>query len=438
MPDKTPLPESDSEADTSSSTSASEDAASSSSDDSAGTIRKEVNVIKRKVEKLEKKKAAAIAAIAADTQTTAATVEPPAIDTSAKARTQLILEPSPPATAQVYDEEDDEHPDQVAQGLSMRKILSMSRDEAIGYLIGRAQMSETNDAYKKPSARSDFHNRITRLREALRDVPKLNVKNWYAWQPRLSSIISTWPPATKHLLGLIKEGDKKYDRVLDGELVTVIQGACLMNGTDNIAYLVNRPAYAEPWRIHEFYEHLKTDLTKMDQLNKASLLNQVGMIRMYHSDVRKLVHDINSHWSTALSMGHDLGEVTKIKTLLDQARYNPTYASCIDTLEDTGHSSDFNTVCAALFKRQDRLELKQAHRVGSARVAEAETAPAGDGSSPNYWRGRPGRNGGPAVCYNCFQPGHISRVCTAPRRPPRDDNANANAGPAPAPNRSSN
>ena len=71
------------------------------------------------------------------------------------------------------------------------------------------------------------------------------------------------------------------------------------------------------------------------------------------------------------------------------------------------------------------------HHSGSARpptqaVTRGTSTPPATGANAEalaaiqhefYWRGKAGANGPPAVCYNCLQPGHISKVCKEPPRP---------------------
>ena len=37
------------------------------------------------------------------------------------------------------------------------------------------------DAYKKPSPRSDFHQRLLHTHDTLKEALKLTTKNWYSW-----------------------------------------------------------------------------------------------------------------------------------------------------------------------------------------------------------------------------------------------------------------
>ncbi|SAM84890.1 uncharacterized protein UBRO_05918 [Ustilago bromivora] len=46
-------------------------------------------------------------------------------------------------------------------------------------------------------------------------------------------------------------------------LCTILRRSTKSTGADNVNYLFLRPAKAEPWRLHELYNHLKNYLTKM-------------------------------------------------------------------------------------------------------------------------------------------------------------------------------
>ncbi|SPC66883.1 uncharacterized protein UHOD_11441 [Ustilago sp. UG-2017b] len=79
--------------------------------------------------------------------------------------------------------------------------------------------AETSAIYKKPSRHPNFHQELSCINDALKEAPKLTTKNWYAWSPRLKGILSNWFVARKHLDGVIKPGDKKFDRKLDDNLL---------------------------------------------------------------------------------------------------------------------------------------------------------------------------------------------------------------------------
>ncbi|SPC61410.1 uncharacterized protein UHOD_11587 [Ustilago sp. UG-2017b] len=49
-----------------------------------------------------------------------------------------------------------------------------------------------SDTYKNPSHCSDFHQRLSRTHDALKEVPKLTTKNWYTWNPCFRGILSNW------------------------------------------------------------------------------------------------------------------------------------------------------------------------------------------------------------------------------------------------------
>lgn len=44
-------------------------------------------------------------------------------------------------------------------------------------------------AYKKPSRQCTFHQELLYINDALKETPKLTTKDWYAWNPRLESIL---------------------------------------------------------------------------------------------------------------------------------------------------------------------------------------------------------------------------------------------------------
>ncbi|SPC64858.1 uncharacterized protein UHOD_12286 [Ustilago sp. UG-2017b] len=136
--------------------------------------------------------------------------------------------------------------------------------------------------YKLPSKRCAFLHEVAQLNDALKDTPKLTTKNWYAWNPRFWDILATWSPALKHLDGITKPGDRK---------------------------------------IHKLYYRLKKDLTKMEHIAESTLLYEASKIHMFNADVRKFSTDLDEHWAKAETMGFNLTQVLKIKTLINQAKF---------------------------------------------------------------------------------------------------------------------
>lgn len=295
--------------------------------------------------------------------------------------------------------------------------------------------------YKLPSERPDFHKNIKWVREALKDIDKLNTKNWYTWNPRFLDAIRVWPEAAAHLLADEQQDEEKFDAKLDLMLVIIVQGACQTTGLNNINFALARPKDTPSWRLNSLYFHLEDTLLKTEKLNKPELLRQVSAIRMMNSDVRKLVSTIREHWAKADSMGYPLSEDLKIQTLTTQARFNLGYSNAIDSLEVNGNAADFEFVAGALMLKQDRQALRMPGRVpgsgnttnppvvsGSIRNAEANVDQANSEAglpeinSAAYWRGKRGPNGEPAVCYHCLEPGHLIRNCPSKHLPPKRRN----------------
>ncbi|SYW81912.1 uncharacterized protein UHO2_00411 [Ustilago hordei] len=89
-----------------------------------------------------------------------------------------------------------------------------------------------------------LHNMLT---QSTLYTPKLTTKNWYTWNPHFQDILITWSLAPKHLDGITKPGDRKYDRRLDAKLCTILQSNAKLIGQDNVNYLCMQPANAEAW-----------------------------------------------------------------------------------------------------------------------------------------------------------------------------------------------
>ncbi|SAM80181.1 uncharacterized protein UBRO_20329 [Ustilago bromivora] len=284
-------------------------------------------------------------------------------------------------------------------------ISNLNPEVLKGMLIKLTKHNKARDSdtYKKPLCHSDFHQQLSRIHDALKEVPKLTARNWYAWNPCFQSILSNWPAAVKHLDGTIAPEDKKYNCALDGKLCTILQSSALLTGNDNVNYLF-------PWKLHNLYCRLKKDLMKMEKITKSTLLNKVGKIHMFQDNICKLITNINKHWAKAKSMGHTLSEILKVKMLIDQARYITSYHHCIITLEDTGMASNYEVLCAALSKHQDSMTTQTDHRASDLKSAQANLADRQVKNEEAYCRGRPGPDG-VQHCYHCNVENHISRYC---------------------------
>ncbi|KAJ1601740.1 hypothetical protein NDA14_005947 [Ustilago hordei] len=101
--------------------------------------------------------------------------------------------------------------------------------------------SDSNDtktsSYKLPSKHCGFLHEVTQLNDALKDTPKLTMKNWHTWNPCFQDILALWSPALKHLNSTTKLGDKKYCQKLGAKLHTIIQSNTKLISQDNINYL---------------------------------------------------------------------------------------------------------------------------------------------------------------------------------------------------------
>ncbi|SAM86446.1 uncharacterized protein UBRO_20983 [Ustilago bromivora] len=229
---------------------------------------------------------------------------------------------------------------------NINTISKLSPKVLKGMLIELTKCNKVRNSntYKKPSHHSDFHQRLSRIHNALKEAPMLMTKNWYAWNPRFRGILSNWPAAMKHLDSTVALEDKK----------------------------------------------LKKDLTKMEKIVELTLLNKVRKICMFQANVQKLIADINKHWAKAKSMGHTLPEILKVRTLIDQARYITSYHHCIITLEDTVMVLNYKVLCATLFKHQDCMTAQTDHRTSDLKSAQANLAEGQVRNEEAYHRGKPG------------------------------------------------
>ena len=86
------------------------------------------------------------------------------------------------------------------------------------------------------------------------------------------------------------------------------------------------------------------------------------------------------------------------------------YHNCIMNLQDNGRGTDYDAICAALFKRQDDMAKKTSHQTDSNRTAQTFVASGQITNQDGYTMGKPGPDG-QHRCYYCQGETHISRYC---------------------------
>ncbi|SAM82748.1 uncharacterized protein UBRO_20681 [Ustilago bromivora] len=212
-------------------------------------------------------------------------------------------------TPSCYDSDNDDNGNETHYNIDT--ISELNPEVLRGMLIKltKHNKARSSNTYKKPSCHSDFHQRLSHTHNALKEAPKLTTKNWYTWNLCFRGILSNWPVAMKHLDGTVTPEHKKYDCALDSKLCTILQSSALLARNDNVNYLFIWPANSEPWKLHDLYCRLKTDLTEMEKITESTLLNEVRKICMFQANVHKLITNIDEHWAKAESMGHTLPNV---------------------------------------------------------------------------------------------------------------------------------
>ncbi|SOV04346.1 uncharacterized protein UDID_17072 [Ustilago sp. UG-2017a] len=125
-----------------------------------------------------------------------------------------------------YDSDDDDN-DGDEMHYNIDTISKLNPKVLKGMLIELTKCNKVrnSNAYKKPPHCSDFHQRLSRIHDTLKEAPKLMTKNWYAWNPRFRGVLSNWPVAMKHLNRTVAPEDKEYDRAHDSKLCTILQSS---------------------------------------------------------------------------------------------------------------------------------------------------------------------------------------------------------------------
>ncbi|SPC65412.1 uncharacterized protein UHOD_11069 [Ustilago sp. UG-2017b] len=87
------------------------------------------------------------------------------------------------------------------------------------------------------------------------------------------------------------------------------------------------------------------------------------------------------------------------QTLIDQAKFVTVYNNCIMNLQDNSRGTDYDAICAALFKRKDDMAMKPNHMT-NGKITQAFVADRQNTNQDAYSMGKPGPDGR-QKCYYC-------------------------------------
>ncbi|PWN20836.1 hypothetical protein BCV69DRAFT_299309 [Microstroma glucosiphilum] len=261
------------------------------------------------------------------------------------------------------------------------------------------------------------------VRNAIDKLYKLTTKNWNAWIMDFEAIWEGIPQVRDLLFGDIDEDHPEYDYRIDHKLVSVLRHVAEKESTDNILHIINRRKWASG---KELFDYMHEMLTKNEAVVASTVLLDLSRVRMTNNEVSKVIREISNITTRAALVGIDISVPQQITQLCTATSYTHVYKDVWHTLESVGSVVDYDAVCAALIRREDRHMNESQARGPRAAALSASAHPKNVTEKPAearssrvstkeeaylYGRRDPRRPDEPAKCYTCGKTGHIARNC---------------------------
>ncbi|KAJ1034502.1 hypothetical protein NDA18_001360 [Ustilago nuda] len=214
--------------------------------------------------------------------------------------------------------------------------------------------------------RYSFHT----LAKLLKSVPKLTSHNYHSWSAHVKSFLWSTPHAMKHLKGTYNKKHLKWSHSLDDALINALRGTIDTTGEHNVNYLVldvikDYLTFNQVWRKIE--NGLTNEATKTS--HRLALILQLGDIKMFHLDARKLNQEIWSIQTESSLLGKPFANDTLFLALQKCTIQHPVYKETVATI----HQIDFNTLATTLSIQQTTVESIPAQKIdlrqASTRIA---------------------------------------------------------------------
>lgn len=232
--------------------------------------------------------------------------------------------------------------------------------------------------------------------------------------------------AMKHLKGTYDKKHPKWSCSLDDALINTLHGTIDTTGEHNVNYLIldvikEYLTFNQVWRKIE--NGLMNEATKTS--HRLLLILQLNDTKMFHSDARKLIQEIQSIQTESSLLGKPFADDTLFLALQKCMIRHPVYKEMVATI----HQIDFNTLATTLSIRQTTVESIPTQKIDPCQ-ASAWTASNDDQSK---WTGETEakadnshtslKNAGRSCrirCWICKRPGHGISQCDTLVTIPKD------------------
>ncbi|KAJ1044256.1 hypothetical protein NDA10_006062 [Ustilago hordei] len=222
---------------------------------------------------------------------------------------------------------------------------------------------------KVPQLSSKRYNFRT-LVKLLEPVPKLTSQSYYSWNVHIKSFLQSVPHAMKHLEGTYDKNHPKWNCVFDDALTNAVHGTIDTTGEHNINYLI-LDIIREYHTFHQIWKKIENGLTNEAIITscRIALIAQLGKLRMYNSNVWKLIQEIRTIQTESSLLGKPFADDTLFLTLQKCTICHPVYKEMVATISQL----TFNALTTTLTIQQSAVENYPAQKIdphqASARVA---------------------------------------------------------------------
>ena len=174
----------------------------------------------------------------------------------------------------------------------------------------------------------------------------------------------------KHLDGAYDKKHPKWNCMFDDALTNALHSTIDTTGEFNINYLI-LDIIREHHKFHNVWKKIENGLTNEATTisHRIALIAQLGELRMYNSDVQKLIQEIRTIQMESSLLGKPFADDTLFSNLQKCTIQHPMYKETVATVSQLS----FSALATTLSIRQSAIENNPTSRVdphqASARVA---------------------------------------------------------------------
>ncbi|SYW73943.1 uncharacterized protein UHO2_00808 [Ustilago hordei] len=176
----------------------------------------------------------------------------------------------------------------------------------------------------------------------------------------------------KHLEGTYDKKHPKWKQSFDDALMNAVCGTIDTTGEYNVNYLI-LDIIREHHMFSQVWKKIENGLTNEATATSCwiALITQLGKLRMFNSDARKLIQEIRTIQTESSLLGKPFANDTLFSNLQKCTIHHPMYKEMVTTISQL----TFSALTTALTIQQSAIENYPAQKVdpcqASARVASS-------------------------------------------------------------------